>query len=161
MKKYYADRKSLNLLRVVTFFLLAAIIIGLKVLLDNLRVMYPEYFAVTENTLTEWLVWSVMALLAVAYVLFLLIYLPLWYNSAEYCVSEKELSVKAGVLYRTVKYIKLSAVQYVTVISAPLSKITSFNFLVMSVQGGRIPFLFLSKSDAEEIAEFIAKNKDE
>lgn len=158
MKKYYADRKSLNLLRVVVFVLLVAIIFGLKYLLFWLEQKYPDYFIPVETTIPEIIIWSVIILLAAAYVLYILIYLPLWYNSINYYVSDSDLVSVSGIFMKSRKYMRLSSVLYVTAISAPFAKYTSFNFLVMSAHGGRMMFMFLSKSDMDEISAFILKD---
>lgn len=164
MKKYYADRKSLNLLRVVVFVLLVAIIFGLKYLLYWLEQRYPDYFIPVKTTIPEIIIWSVIILLAAAYVLYILIYLPLWYNSINYYVSDSELISVSGLFMKSRKYMRLSSVLYVTSLSAPLARYTSFNFLVMSAHGGRMMFMFLSQADIEEISRFILndiKNREQ
>lgn len=155
MKKYRADKKSLSLLRVISFILLIALIIVLRIVLNIARTRYPEYFAVEESTLTEIIIWSLMILFIALYILFLLIYLPLWYSATEYGVSGSELSVKTGVFNTSVRYMKLSDVQYVTVLSTLFSAYTSFNFIVLSVHGGKMTFMFLSRAACDEIADFI------
>ena len=75
MKKYYADTKSLNILRVITFLLLVVITIGLKYLLYRLQLMYPDYFNVEKNTVTEIIIWVLIGLVIAVYVLFILIFL--------------------------------------------------------------------------------------
>ncbi len=158
MKKYYADTKSLNILRVITFILLIVITIGLKYLLYRLQLMYPDYFNVEKNTVTEIIIWVLIGLVIAVYVLFILIFLPLWYNSVKYYVSDTDLISVSGVFFKNTQYMKLSAIQYVTTISAPLSKYTSFNFLVMSAHGGRMMFMFLSQLDLNEISDFILRD---
>ena len=158
MKKYYPDRKSLNLLRVVSFILLIVILLALKYILYISRVRFPEYFVIEKNTAYEIVVWTLMAVIAMAYVLFILIYLPLLYKATVYEIDGDELVSRTGVFSRTVQYMKISAVQYTTLICAPLSKKTGFNFMVMSAHGGRMIFTFLPYSDALEIAELLKKD---
>lgn len=158
MKKYYADRNSLNLLRIITFVLLVVIAIGLRYLLYRLELMFPDYFAVQKNTVTEIVIWSVMIVAAVIYILYILIFLPLWYSSIKYYVTDTDLISVSGVLFKSTHYMKLSAIQYITLISAPLARLSGFNFLVFNAHGGRMAFTFLSQSDAEEIASLIEKN---
>ena len=52
----------------------------------------------------------------------------------------------------------MSAVQYTTAVSMPLSKYTSFNFLFINAYGGRLVCTFLSSSDMEEIAKIIRQS---
>ncbi len=158
MKKYYADRNSLNILRVLSFILLIVIGIVLKYVLYILRERYPEYFAIEKNTVAEIIIWSVMALFAVIYVAYILIFLPLWYNNARYFVTDKDIIARTGVLVKNVQYMKLSAIQYTTKISAPFARHSGFNFIVFNGYGGRMMFIFLSQSDADEITKFVRIN---
>lgn len=158
MKKYYADRNSLNILRVLSLILLVVIGIALKYVLYILRERYPEYFAIEKNTVAEIIIWSVMALFAVIYVTYILIFLPLWYNNARYFVTDKDIIARTGVLVKNVQYMKLSAIQYTTKISAPFARHSGFNFIVFNGYGGRMMFTFLSQSDADEITKFVRIN---
>lgn len=158
MKKYYADRRSLNILRVITFILLIVIAIGLKYLLYRLELMFPDYFKTEESTVPEIVIWTVMALAAAIYILYILIFLPLWYNSAKYCITDTDLISVSGVFFKSTHYMKISAVQYATLISAPLAKHSGFNFIVFSAHGGRMTFIFISQKDAEEIMASVRKH---
>lgn len=157
MKKYYADRRSLNILRAITFILLIVISIGLKYLLYRLELMFPDYFKTVENTVPEIVIRIVMALFASVYILYIIIFLPLWYNSVRYCVTDTDLISVSGVFFKSTHYMKISAVQYATLISAPLAKHSGFNFIVFSAHGGRMTFIFLSQKDAEEIMGAVKK----
>ncbi len=158
MKKYYADRNSLNILRVLSLILLIVIGIALKYVLYILQERYPEYFAIEKNTVAEIIIWSLMALFAVIYVVYILIFLPLWYNNARYFVTDKDIIARTGVLVKNVQYMKLSAVQYTTKISAPFARHSGFNFIVFNGYGGRMMFTFLSQSDADEITKYVRLN---
>lgn len=155
MKKYYADKKSLKFLRVVTFIIIAAIIIGLKYLLDYLQERFPAYFSIPKITIPEIIIWAIVILLLTAYVIFLLIILPLWYKSVSYGVSSDEIIIRSGIFVKNTCYIKMSSVQYTTAVSMPFSKYTSFNFLIISAYGGRLVCSFLSLSDMAEISRKI------
>ena len=155
MKKYYADKKSLKFLRVTTFFIISGIIIGLKYLLDYLEIRFPDYFSLPKITVPEIIIWAVVILLVTAYVVFLMIILPLWYRSVSYSVSSDEIIMKSGIFVKNTCYIKMSAVQYTTAISMPFSQYTSFNFLLISAYGGRLICSFLSSSDVAEITKKI------
>lgn len=151
MKKYYADRKSLKFLRAATFLIIACIIIALKYLLIYLERRFPEYFDLPQITVPEIIVWAFALLLVIAYVVFLMIILPLWYRSVSYIVSSEEIIIRSGIFVRNTVCIKTSAVQYTTAVSLPLAKYTGFNFLFINAYGGRLLCYFLSSSDIEEI----------
>ncbi len=155
MKKYGADRKSLNFLRVIIFILLVIIAIAMKYLLYRLELAYPDYFASEQNTVPEIVIWSLVALAAAIYILYIVMFLPVWYNSVKYFIGNGEIISSSGVFFKSTSYMRLDAVQYVTLISAPLSKYTGFSFIILSAHGGRMALLFLSAEDAEEISGFI------
>lgn len=158
MKRYYADKRSLNILRVLTFVILIVIIIALKYLLYILEIKYPEYFAQAKSTVPEIVVWTIMIVFAAVYVLYILIYLPILYNSIKYYVGKNDISAVSGVFMKSKRYMKMSSIQYVTKITTPLSKYTSLNFIIISAHGGRMLFTFLSKSDADEITSYIMEH---
>ena len=158
MKKYYADKKSLKFLRVMTFFIISGIIIALKYLLDYLEERFPDYFSLPQITVPEIIIWAVVILLVTAYVVFLMIILPLWYRSVSYSVSADEIILKSGIFVKNTCYIKMSSVQYTTAISMPFSQYTSFNFLLISAYGGRLICFFLSHSDMAEITKKIQQS---
>ena len=155
MKKYYADKRSLNILRVITFILLIVITIALKYLLYILQMRYPEYFAQAKSTVPEIIIWGVMIAIIAIYVLYILLYLPILYNSINYYVGKNDIASISGVFFRAKRYMKMSSIQYVTKITTPLSKYTGLNFIVISAHGGRMAFTFLSKSDVDEITTYI------
>lgn len=152
MKKYYTDKKSLTFLRVVTLIIIICIIYGLKYLMYYLRQKYPKYFVTINVTIPEIVVWSLIAIFVIAYVLFILIILPLWYTTVSYALTDEEIIAKYGLFAKVRQYMKLSAVQYITRLSFPFSKYTSFNFIFVNALGGRLVLMFLSDKDAKEIA---------
>lgn len=160
MKKYYADRKSLNILRVIAFILLIVNGIVLKYVLYIAEMKFPEYFVSGINAV-EIVVWCIAGVFALIYILYILIILPLWYNNARYYVTDSDVIARTGVLVKNKQYMKLSAIQYTTRISAPLGRKSGFNFIIFNGYGGRLLFTFLSKNDADEITRLILKNAHE
>ncbi len=158
MKKYYADKRSLKFLRAATLLIIACIIIALKYLLYYLEEHFPDYFSIPQITVPEIIIWAVIILLVTAYVIFLMIILPLWYRSVSYTVSAEEIVIRSGIFIKNTSCIKMSAVQYTTAVCMPLSKYTSFNFLFINAYGGRLVCTFLSSSDMEEIAKIIRQS---
>lgn len=157
MKKYYADRTSLNILRVIAFVLLIVIGIALKYVLYIAEMKFPEYFGSGVNAV-EIIVWSIAGVFAMIYIMYILIILPLWYNNARYYVTDRDVIAQTGVLVKNKHYMKLSAIQYTTRIAAPLGRKCGFNFIIFNGYGGRLMFTFLSKKDADEIIRLIQKN---
>ncbi len=157
MKKYYADKRSLSILRVLLVFILIVLVIVIKYIMYRLELMFSEHFA-SEYAIAELVVWAVVITSSVIYLLYIFVYLPIQYNSIQYCVSESEVIAKSGVFFKSTTYMKCSSVQYVTKISTPLSKYTGLNFVVLSAHGGMLALTFLSQSDADEICELIGKS---
>lgn len=151
MKKYYMDKKSVNFLRVVIFVIINCITIAIKYLLYYFERQYPEYYLPTKFTVPEIIDWILIAVLITAYVVFLFIILPMWYRSVCYVVSADEIIIRSGIIFSNTTYVKISSVQYTATVKCPLSKHTSFNFLLINAYGGRLILTFLSSSDMEKI----------
>ena len=157
MRKYHADKRSLTFLRVVTLFIIVGIIYGLKYLMYYLQQKYPQYFISINITVPEIVIWTLIGVFAIAYVLFLMIILPLWFSTVSYVISGDELVAKYGLFSRTRQYMKLSAIQYTTRLSFPLSEYTGFNFIIVNALGGKLVLMFLSNVDASDITLRIDK----
>lgn len=150
MKKYNADIKSLNFLRVFIFILTICIILLLKYLSYYFVSRYQTCFYFIEIAAR-----ILSILLLTAYVVFVLIILPLWYRSVSYTLTPDEIILRSGIVFKNTTYIKMSSVQYITTVMMPFSRQTSFNFLLINAYGGIRSCVFLSVSDMEEISKKI------
>ncbi len=157
MKKYYSDNRSLNFLRVTVFIMLIGIILGLKYLLYYLEGRFPQFFTAPSVSLPAILIWVFIAAFAVSYVIIILIVLPMWYRSLSYMVSSEEVIINSGIFTRKRQYMKISAIQYTSILSMPFSKYLGLNFLVISAHGGRMAMMFLSHKDITEISGKLQK----
>lgn len=135
MKRYYADKTSLRLLRVV--------ILGFTGLLTF--VLYLVLRGVPRLLLP--VIWAVLAL----GISFACVYLPLYFKNVLYYVSGTELVKHSGLFFRRRQTMRCSAVQYTTAIRTPFSKVTGLNFLVLHALGGQLILTFLSHKDLEDI----------
>ena len=99
----------------------------------------------------EILMYSLIGLFWVIAVLFGLILLPMYFRRTVIYVSPAEITVHSGLLFLRRDHMKMSAVQYVTKISMPLSNLTGFNFIAAHALGGNILLPFLNSVDCEEI----------
>lgn len=151
MKKYYADKKSLKFLRVVTLVIMICIIILIKYSLYYIKRRFSEIYNQSNTVDYEIMVWVLVAALITAYVVFLFIILPMWYRSVSYVITQDEIIISSGVIFRNKTYVKISSVQYTATVRCPLSNQTSFNFLLINAYGGRLVMMFLSSSDMEKI----------
>ena len=140
MKKYYADRKSLNIFRVILLIIVAA--------LDGLA----YYFLLPIFPLAARIV---IILITTIYAFAAWIILPLWYRSVAYLVSSDTIVVKSGFITQSSHIMRVSAAQHVVLVTTPFSKYTGMNFITVNALGGFVVMLFLSRSDAVEIYNFL------
>ena len=79
--------------------------------------------------------------------------LPFYFHKAGYTVSSKEITAKSGLIVTSKQFMLTSAVKSVTAIFLPLGRFTGMNFIVLNALGSRLVIPFLSKRDAQEIAD--------
>ena len=154
IKKYCSDRNGYSFLLVLITLAVAAVVILLRYILNKIEIMYPALFE-QERALPEVIIHTLMIFFVAVYVVFALIILRFWHRSLKYTLTDTAIISDAGFIVRSHQIMKYSAVQYVSRVSMPLSRISSFNFVIVSALGGRLLMMFLSDSDAEEIIEFI------
>lgn len=86
-----------------------------------------------------------------------LIYLPLFFFSIKYTVTESEITVSKGVFIRRRQAVKFSSVRYVTAVDFPLLRFVSFSTVIFFVYGGKLAVPFLSVSDMRELLRLASK----
>lgn len=155
---YYSDPKGRMFLSAAAFLLTIAAMIALNILRLYAEEKFPQYIpenlTVSTAPLPQEVIAVIMIAVAVLYVLFIIILLPMWYRSFKYVINDKEIISCSGIFSRTFRIMKLSAVQHVSRISLPLSEITCFNFISVNALGGRLYFMFLSGRDCTELMKF-------
>lgn len=154
---YVSDPKGRKFLSVGAFLLTVVILIALNILRLYLEDKFPSYMPDIDirSRLPERIVAGLMIVLAVCYVVFIVILLPMWYKTIKYTVSDRNITAYSGLFSKTTRIMKVSSVQNVSRISMPLSKVTGFNFIGINALGGRIIMMFLSEKDCEEIIGFL------
>lgn len=101
------------------------------------------------------LMYSVIALFCAIAVLLGLILLPMYFRRTVIYISPYEITVHSGLIFLRRDHMKMSAVQYVTRVSLPLSGFSGFNFVILRALGGSIVLPFLNSVDADEIVETV------
>jgi uncharacterized membrane protein YdbT with pleckstrin-like domain len=139
MKRYLADRTSLNIIRFVILIIMTAAIL--------VSYYYLSFIPV--------LMWIIIAILAVAGIFIGSVYLPVFFKSAGYYINSDKIVKKTGVFIKTNQCMKISSVQYITSVTTPFSMHTGFNFIILNAFGGSLILSFLSKKDMDEISSFI------
>ena len=148
MKKYKLDNKALNMLTVILFIATNSIVAILK---------YLEYIKLGEISGFSIIVIVIVITLYSAYVVTAFFILPRWFRSVCYIVGQDEVIIESGVFVLRKVYVKISAIQYISVIKMPWYQHINMNLLLMNVYGGRICMLFLNAFQLEEIYKHISK----
>ena len=140
MKKYYPYKISLTVLRVIGFFF--------NCFITFLSTLFLKPYQIIM-TIVIILFWA-------AYIVVLLIALPIYFAKTNYFISSNEVAKQSGIIYFTRQLMRTDSIQYMTYFSTPLSKYSGFNFIIFNALGGKVMFLFLSKDDADEISSNIS-----
>ena len=98
---------------------------------------------------------ALSCLFLITAVLFGFILLPAYFRRTVMYVSGAEISIHTGLFFYRRECMKISAVQYVTTISFPLSRFSGFNFILVRGLGGTLVLPFLKSDDCEDISNFI------
>ena len=101
------------------------------------------------------LMYSLVGLCFGTAVLFGVILLPMYFRRTVFYISQSEITVHTGLIYLKREHMKMSAVQYVTRISMPLSSLSGFNFVILRALGGNLVLPFLGTAECEEIAQAV------
>lgn len=154
IKNFSSDKNGYSFLLVFITIATAAVIILLNYILQKLEIMYPQLF-LRERALPEIIIYSAIGVFAAAYIIFALIFLRIWQKTLSYALTPDCIISDTGFFIRTRQIMKYSSVQYVSLVSMPFSRISSFNFVIVSALGGRLIMMFLSDSDAKSVVELI------
>lgn len=95
--------------------------------------------------------YAVIALVWITAFLYGALLIPFYFRRTVIYISGAEITVHSGLLYLRRDHMKTSAVQYVTMMTLPLSGITGFNFIGIKALGGSILLPFLRWADCQEI----------
>lgn len=153
-KNFSSDKNGYSFLLVFITIATAAVILLLNYVLQKLEIMYPQLF-LRERALPEIIIYSAIGVFAAAYIIFALIFLRIWQKTLSYALTPDCIISDTGFFVRTRQIMKYSSVQYVSLVSMPFSRISSFNFVIVSALGGRLIMMFLSDSDAKAVVELI------
>ena len=127
-----------------------------------------QIFVITVNALfalAEWLLlrsypiimWSAIALYTLFAALVSFVYLPAYFTNIRYVLRRGQLSKSTGFYITTTSSMKTDAIQYVTLITTPLSEYTGLNFISVNALGGRLILMFMRRDDAEKLYSALRK----
>lgn len=134
MKHYYADKTCLNILKIlilsVTFILLAVTVYFLSFIPIVMILLCIIFLAAGFFTA--------------------IIYLPIYFKSLNYYVSNDRIIKESGFYFKKKQIIRIDKIQFTTSVSTPFSKLTGLNFIVLYAYGGMMTVMFLSDHDFAE-----------
>lgn len=156
-KQYTSDPKGRKFLSAAAFLLTLVIIFALNILRQYVKEKFPQYLPDTTS-LPEKLIIVLMIIFAAIYVVFIVIFLPMWYKTIRYIMKDNEIISCSGLISKTYRIMKLSAIQHASRISLPFSKYTCFNFISLNALGGSMLLMFLSAGDCREIMDIFERS---
>lgn len=136
MKEYRISKRALLLWE--TTALLCAVVLFCAILL----VFVPG----------TWLWYLLLWLDGALYVLTAFLYLPLYYLSFSYRVSERELLSHSGVLFPKSRILYRTRIAFVTLTRGPVSRLFGLSTLTVHAAGGTLSYHFLKQREAEVLA---------
>lgn len=143
MKKYTPAKKAMFFFAILFFILLVAVAIA------------AYYFA--KRFSLQMLMMIVFAIFALAFVVAVFVYMPLYFKHTAFYVGENSIKRLSGAFMLTSQMMKIKSVQYVSRVKLPFSKLTALNFIIVSALGGKIVLAFLSDEDSGEIEDSIRR----
>lgn len=134
MRHYSPDRRGLFTLRILLLIFSA----GLIVLINYFSPLRTA--AIIADTV-----------IAVISLILMFIYMPLYFSSVSYTITDTEIRRRSGVFIKYRQSIRIDSIQYAVMVNSPFSKLTGLNFLLLFVYGGHMNLMFLKYSDMQEI----------
>lgn len=139
MRRYFADRTGLRLLR-LGVILLTAVLMLLSVRLFS---AVPPFLQ------------ALLLLFLILGTCLAGIFLPLYFRNAAYFVSSTHIVKQSGIFFLRKQTMRINAVQYTTAAIGPFSKSSGLNLLILNALGGRMFLFFLSRHDMDEILRLL------
>lgn len=141
MRKYRPKSTALTIIKLLT--------ISICLVLTAVARFYPAPTPVRIlMTVLACIFWAVGIIMA-----FLI--LPAFFRRTVIYVSGAEICLHTGMIFLKREIMKMSAVQYVTKLTFPLSGFSGFNFVIVRGLGGTIILPFLRLNDANEIIDLL------
>ncbi len=144
MKKFKPDKNALLTMRIIILTISLLLILAVRI-----------YIPITVIVLI------IAAAFGTVDIFLIFVYLPLYFSSVCYDMTEDMITRHGGAFVKSHKSVKISKIQYTTVVTTPFSQYTSLNFVILFVYGGQLRMLFLDLDDAMEILKITGEAKGE
>ena len=86
---------------------------------------------------------------------FFVIYCPIKYNRLKYSVGNGQVLLRGGVLYRRVKAIPLSNIQFTAAFASPLHRLFGLCTVALAAAGGSLFLTGLTREDAARLEKLL------
>lgn len=139
MRKYLPKNTALTIIRLAIITLCAVLTVAARVYLSSFRILMIVLIC---------LFWGIG-------LLFAFLIFPGYFHRTVTYISGTEISLHTGMFFKKREFMKMSAVQYVTKLSFPLSGFSGFNFIMVRGLGGTIVLPFMRSIDCEDIINLI------
>ncbi len=137
MRKFTPQQSALLTLRILILLVTVVATVLLYIYLSSFKII----------------MYTLIALFWVVALVFVLILLPIYFRRTVIYLSPTELSLHTGMIFSTREHMRVSAVQYLSMITLPFSRFTGFNFLAVHGLGGTMILPFLSLDDSVALAD--------
>lgn len=113
VKRFYPDNNSLTVLRMIITIFILTIIAAMKYYIPSAK------FVIITGII----------LAAIGFII-MFVYLPIYFSSIKYIVTDSEITKTCGVFIKTHQTVRFSSIQYTTIIRTPFSKYTGLNIII-------------------------------
>lgn len=144
MKKFKPDKNALLTMRIIILTISLLLILVVRI-----------YIPITVIVLI------IAAAFGTVDIFLIFVYMPLYFSSVCYDLTDDMITRHGGAFVKSHKSVRISKIQYTTVVTTPFSQYTSLNFVILFVYGGQLRMLFLDLDDAMEILKITGEVKEE
>lgn len=106
-----------------------------------------------------WLWYTVLWLLGAVYILSAFLYLPLYYLSHRFKITDEVVVYKKGVLFPRTEILYRNSIVFVTVYHNPLTPLLKISSVVIDSAGAKQKLFLINTKRAKEIARLLTEAK--
>lgn len=143
MKRFKPDKHALLTMRIIIATISLLLILAVKI-----------YIPITVIVLI------IAVALGTVDIFLIFVYMPLYFASVRYDFAEDTITRHGGAFVKSHKSVRISKIQYTTVVTTPFSQYTSLNFVILFVYGGQLRMLFLTLDDAMKVLKLTGEVKE-
>ncbi len=136
---YHADTSAMRLLSMTCLLLAGLLCLAAIVLLQRLPI----------------LMWTMVGIFAAIGILGSFLLLPLYFNKLQMEVTNSQIFLKTGIIFRRERSVQFQSIQFVQVITGPRDGAGGWNFITLYLYGGRLFLPFLRQTDRQALTQLL------